>query len=66
MPRHMTLHTGIYAIENLTNGRMYIGSAQRFNKRWKEHLRALERGVHHSRFLQRDWDKCGSEAFRFK
>lgn len=60
------LHTGIYIIENLLNGRRYVGSAMRFSKRWKEHLRGLERGNHHSRFLQREWVKRGAEAFSFR
>jgi len=60
-----TFHTGIYAIENLVNGRSYVGSAVRFSKRWKEHVRTLERGTHHSRFLQREWSQFGADAFRF-
>lgn len=61
-----TLHTGIYVIENRINGRRYIGSAMRFNKRWREHLRGLDAGRHHSRFLQRDWLKRGPDAFEFR
>lgn len=66
MSRKAQLHTGIYVIENLQNGRRYVGSAMRFSKRWKEHQRGLARGNHHSRFLQRDWNKRGSEAFQFR
>ena len=58
-------HTGIYMIQNTSNGRFYIGSAMRFSKRWKEHTRSLGRGSHHSQFLQRDWNKCGAEIFDF-
>lgn len=58
-------HTGIYMILNVKNGRYYIGSAMRFNKRWKEHVRGLENNRHHSRFLQRDWNKCWKENFKF-
>jgi group I intron endonuclease len=61
-----TNHTGIYIIENLQNGRRYVGSAMRFNKRWKEHARGLDRGNHHSRFLQREWNKKGADAFEFR
>lgn len=63
----MTVHqAGIYSITNLVNGRRYIGSAVRFEKRWKEHRRTLDRGSHHSKFLLRDWRKRGSVNFEFK
>jgi group I intron endonuclease len=62
---NLKLHTGIYMILNIENGRYYIGSAMRFNKRWKEHLRGLENNRHHSKFMQRDWNKCGAEFFKF-
>lgn len=66
MPPKAKPHTGIYAIVNRVNGRMYIGSAMRFSKRWKEHLRGLDSGKHHSRFLSRCWAKHGAENFEFK
>lgn len=66
MPLKAKPHTGIYAIVNKVNGRMYIGSAMRFNKRWKEHMRGLESGKHHSRFLSRCWAKHGADNFEFK
>ncbi|EKD98299.1 MAG: hypothetical protein ACD_23C00492G0001 [uncultured bacterium] len=52
-------------IRNAKNGRFYIGSAMRFNKRWREHLRGLEGNRHHSKFMQRDWNKTGAEHFEF-
>lgn len=58
-------HTGIYMIRNVKNGRFYIGSAMRFNKRWREHLRGLEGNRHHSKFMQRDWNKNGPDCFKF-
>lgn len=58
--------SGIYEILNLVNGKRYIGSAIDFGRRWKEHLRQLKAGKHHSRHLQRSWDKHGADAFEFR
>lgn len=58
--------SGVYCIENVTNGRRYIGSAVDIQKRWKEHRRGLSEGRHHSRFMQRCWDKYGEAAFSFR
>lgn len=60
------MNTGIYQITNLQNGKTYIGSAVSFRKRWKEHLRQLTNGNHHSKVMQRAWDKYGEAAFEFK
>lgn len=58
--------SGVYVIEHIATGRRYVGSAVDLVKRWKEHRRQLMQGRHHSRFLQRAWDKCGPEAFSFR
>lgn len=60
------LNTGIYQITNVKNGRTYVGSAVNVSKRWREHLRQLEEGKHHSRFMQRCWNKHGGECFVFR
>ena len=60
------MNTGIYQITNLHNGKSYVGSAVSFRKRWKEHLRQLSNGDHHSTVLQRAWNKYGEAAFEFK
>lgn len=59
------LNTGIYKIENVRNGRIYIGSAVSIKKRWREHDRQLESGIHHSRFMQRCYKKHGKDVFKF-
>lgn len=54
--------SGIYAI---TSGdKYYIGSAVNVARRWRTHLSQLNRGVHHSRYLQRAWAKHGAKAFQ--
>lgn len=60
------MNTGIYQITNLQNGKCYVGSAVSFKKRWKEHLRQLTNGDHHSTVMQRAWNKYGEAAFEFK
>lgn len=60
------MNTGIYQITNLQNGKCYVGSAVSFSKRWKEHLRQLYNGDHHSTVMQRAWNKYGEAAFEFK
>lgn len=55
--------TGIYAITNLHNGHIYVGSALDIDARWKRHVRLLNRGKHHSIRLQNAWVKYGAEAF---
>jgi group I intron endonuclease len=59
--------TGIYCITQKSTGRRYIGSTSvGFYQRWKRHLKELKRLKHHSLFLQRAWDKYGSEDFVFE
>lgn len=56
----------VYAIENKTNGRRYIGSTTNYKSRWHTHKSTLRRGKHHSFILQKAWDKYGEDAFEFK
>lgn len=45
--------------------RCYIGSAVNISKRWKYHLQDLKRGVHHSKKLQRHYNKHGEGDLQF-
>lgn len=58
----------IYSIQNKTNEATYIGSVagNRLIYRWRRHKKDLRAGKHHSRFLQRAWDKYGSHVFEFE
>lgn len=59
------MNSGIYKITNLNNGKFYIGSAVRINRRWNVHRSQLRSGKHHSIALQRAWNKYGEDAFEF-
>lgn len=58
--------TGVYEIRCIHNGRRYIGSAANFSSRWRLHYTQLETGTHHSRHLQRSWNKYGESGFVFR
>lgn len=58
--------SGIYGIEHIPTGRMYVGRTSRsLAIRWSEHKGILSRGVHTNRHLQAAWKKYGTAAFRF-
>ena len=60
--------SGIYKITNKTNGKYYIGSSSNIfgnNGRWKCHKRQLQMNSHHNNYLQRSWNKYGSNNFDF-
>jgi group I intron endonuclease len=56
---------GVYCIINTVNERIYFGSAKRFYRRFAGHEVSLRNGRHANRFLQADFDKCGTDAFVF-
>ncbi len=57
--------SGVYAILNLFNDKIYVGSAKDISDRFSWHHKALEKGKHHSKLLQRSWDKYGEDSFIF-
>ena len=48
---------GIYKIENINTGKIYIGSSKDIDTRWKEHKYRLKNNIHHSSKLQRSYNK---------
>jgi hypothetical protein len=62
----MSTQSGIYAIRNIVNGRVYVGSAVNLPKRWLEHKRQLGKGAHHCAPLQHAWVKHRETAFVFE
>jgi group I intron endonuclease len=58
--------SGIYKIINKINNKIYIGSALSINIRWQHHISELKYNRHPNRYLQRAWNKYGSENFKFE
>lgn len=52
---------GIYKIENLINGKIYIGQSIHIEKRWKEHCRASSESL-----ISKAIKKYGKENFSFQ
>lgn len=56
---------GVYQIINTVNGKRYVGSSVNIEARWKHHIWCLNRGSHHSPYLQNSWNKYGEHCFTF-
>ena len=54
---------GIYKITNLINNKCYIGQSRNIESRIKKHFLNLEKNIHHSQYLQEDFNKYGKENF---
>lgn len=57
---------GIYAIENLINGKVYIGQSVDIKKRFREHKYHFKTNNHCNNYLQNAWNKYGEENFSFE
>lgn len=55
--------SGVYCITNIKTGAQYVGSSVNIYRRIYEHKRHLEKGEHHSNYLQRSWNTHGGESF---
>ena len=60
------MNSGIYIIKNTINGKFYIGSAVNIKTRWSQHRHQLKHNKHGNRYLQRSWNKHGTENFVFE
>lgn len=58
--------SGVYLIKNITNGKVYIGSALNLRQRRSNHFSKLRNGNHSSRYLQNAFNKYGEENFIFE
>lgn len=57
--------SGIYAIINLINGKLYIGQSNNIQKRIRNHLILLRNGNHYNGHLQSAWNKYGEDNFDY-
>ena len=53
----------IYCIENLADGKKYIGQTTNYAARRRDHLSSLRKGTHSNSYLQRAWNKYGDTNF---
>lgn len=58
--------SGIYKIENIKNGVIYIGLSTDIQKRWKRHKYDFKNNIHENQYFQRAWDKYGESSFIFE
>lgn len=57
---------GIYGIKNTSNHKIYIGkTGMNFGDRWDSHRSLLRNNKHENPYLQRAWNKYGSDSFEF-
>jgi len=54
----------IYCIENLVNGKKYIGQSIESEKRIETHIYDLRANRDSSIYLQNSWNKYGEQNFR--
>lgn len=59
------IKSGIYRILNNANGKLYVGSAVNFNRRFCRHKRLLNANEHPNQYLQNAWLKYGESGFNF-
>lgn len=59
------MKSGIYYIQNIEDGKIYIGSAVNIAKRWREHKHHLYKRNHCNKHLQSVWDNKGEDIFIF-
>ena len=59
------MNKGIYKIENLINGKIYIGQTLCLTTRFKSHLSLLRKNRHRNSHLQAAFNKYGELNFVF-
>ena len=57
---------GIYKIENLVNGKVYVGQSINIKTRFMSHKSELKSNNHSNIHLQNSWNKYGEENFKFE
>jgi group I intron endonuclease len=58
-------NSGVYFIQHIKSGMVYIGGTNDFKRRWRDHKCQLRKNRHDNPNLQSAWNKYGQQAFRF-
>ena len=58
--------SGIYCIENLINGNLYIGQSINLKNRKRQHFQELNKNSHRNKHLQSAYNKFGGDNIVFK
>jgi group I intron endonuclease len=66
LDRHFGKRRGIYALVNLQDGKIYIGSSSDIKKRVHDHLYLLRQNQHPNSHLQYAFNKYGESAFELR
>lgn len=56
----------VYAIQHNVTKRIYIGSSNCIEKRYKQHIIDLRRGKHTAKLMQKDFDEYGENFSLFQ
>lgn len=62
---HKTKTMGVYMIQNMANGNVYVGSSVHVYHRRNCHYSDLRNKIHRNSRLQKEWDCFGDDQFRF-
>ena len=56
---------GIYCIKNKISGKVYIGSSNNIERRFRRHRTELNTKTHSNKYLERAYEKYGKDNFEF-
>lgn len=65
MEKEIIIESGIYAISNNRNGKLYIGQSINLDSRKNQHFKSLKKNKHFNIHLQSSYNKYGENAFDF-
>ena len=64
--KQMKFPMGVFAIKNISIGKVYIGNSNNLDLIWNSDKFKLDMGGHKNPGLQEDWKKFGAENFTFE